>query len=157
MKPTFVHRLLRSVASTSPYLATLLLGFALTLAGCGGGSGSGADTKEVEAAFASADPALKGPADEAVKAIKAGQYLEGANALLAVAKASADKELSEPQENAIVNLGAAIQMVLAAQGDKADLKVYQAIEDMMAALSGREASKVGTNPDAARPPAAPKE
>ena len=128
-----------------------ILGLALLVAGCDKSNLEKADPTELVAAFDAADPALKTPATAAAKAAKAGNLLECASSLAAVAKAGVEKEISEPQRNALINLGTSIQKVMSEQGDKADLKVYQAIEDMMAALTGRDASKVGVNPDAVRP------
>lgn len=124
-----------------------LLAAALLLAGCG--SAAKVETDEFERAFASADPALKGPADEAAKAIKTGLYFEGATALANLAKSG--ESMTDEQKNALINVGASIQKVMALEGDKADLKVHQAVDDMMAALEGRESAKVGVNPDYAPP------
>lgn len=133
-------------------LASALAALALTLAGCGGG-GPGKtkmDTKEFTAAFAGADAALSGPANEAVAALNSGKMFEGATALVNLAKAGTGK-FSDTQKNALINLGATIQMVMAEDGDKADLKVYQAVEDLMAALEERGASTVGVTPDRPAP------
>ncbi len=135
---------------TAVFVTTL----ALLLAGCGGTAKSKLDTTEFSSAFATADPAIKGPAEESVKALKAGKLFEGATALVATAKAGADK-ISPEQKNALINLGSSIQMVMSEDGNKADLKVYQAVEDLMSLLTDRESSKVGTTPDRVRPPQAP--
>jgi hypothetical protein len=129
------------------FIALTAIGFLLT--GCGRGA-TKMDTSEFEAAFATADPSVKGLANDAVKALKADKYFEGATALANIAK-SADK-LDEAQKNAMINLGATIQLIMSEDGDKADLKVYQAVEDMIAALDGRESAKVGTTPDRVLPP-----
>lgn len=108
------------------------------------------DTAEFSKAFASAEVAVKGPADQAAKLLVAGKLLEGSTALVEVAKAGGDK-LSEVQKNALINLGATVQLVMSEDGDKADLKVYQAVEDLMAILTDRESTKLGTSPDRVLP------
>jgi hypothetical protein len=60
--------------------------------------------------FSGADAAVKGQADEAVKALKAGKMFEGATALANLAK-SAEK-LDQGQKDAMVNLGATIQLII---------------------------------------------
>lgn len=134
---------------TSPLLARLAVSassilVAALLAGCGPGGTAKTkmDTQELVTAFASAEESLKGPATEAAQALAAGKTFEGATTLVTLAKAGAGK-FSDTQKNALVNLGATIQMVMAEDGDKADLKVYQAVEDLMAALEERDAGKVG--------------
>lgn len=107
------------------------------------------ETAEFRQAFAAADATTKRTADEAANALEAGKYLEGSTALANLAKAS--EEMSDAQKNAMIDLGVTIQLVMSEDGDKADLKVYQAVEDMMAALDGRESARVGVNPDVVRP------
>lgn len=127
----------------------IALAIGLFLTGCGR-SATKMDTSEFEAAFATADPSIKGAADEAVRALKGGKYFEGATALANIAKSAT--KLDETQKNAMINLGATIQLIMSEDADKADLNVYQAVEDMMAALDGRESTTVGTTPDRVRPP-----
>jgi hypothetical protein len=132
-------------------LATGLAAVSVLLAGCGGGTAkTKMDTKEFTEAFASADASLQGPATEAAKALNSGKLFEGATALVGLAKSGSGK-LSETQKNALINLGATVQMVMAEDGDKADLKVHQAIEDLMAALEERDSSTVGITPDRVAP------
>lgn len=142
---------MKSPISLLAGLALCCLG--LVAAGCGGGGKPKMDTADVEKAFASADASLKGPAEEAVKMLKAGKLLDGSTALANLAK-SAEK-LSEEQKNAMVNLGATIQLIMSADGDQADLKVYQAVDDMLSALEGRESTPVGVTPDQTAPIRAP--
>jgi len=113
------------------------------------------DTAEFDRAFASADAALKGQAQEASKALNASKLFEGATALANLAKSV--EKLNDDQKAAMVNLGATIQLLMSEDGDKADLKVYQAVEDMVNALESREATKVGTTPDRVAPPKSPTE
>lgn len=139
-------------------LASLMAGLvavSLMVSGCGGGGGTKMETAEFQTAFASADATLKGQAEEAAKALNAGKLFEGATALANLAK-SAEK-LSDDQKTAMVNLGATIQLLMSEDGDKADLKVYQAVEDMVNALEDREPTQVGTTPDRVAPPKAPAE
>lgn len=118
----------------------------LCFTGCGAAK-TKMDTVDFEKAFASADAAVKGQADEAVKALQAGKLFEGATALANMAK-SADK-LNQGQKDAMVNLGATIQLIIS-EGES-DLRVYQAVDDMLNTLEGRDLSKVGTTPDRVAP------
>lgn len=118
----------------------------LLLTGCGG-SKTKMDTADFEKSFADAEAAVKGQADEAVKALKAGKMFEGATALANLAK-SAEK-LNQGQKDAMVNLGATIQLIIS-EGES-DLRVYQAVDDMINTLDGRDLSKVGTTPDRVAP------
>lgn len=114
----------------------------LFLTGCGAAK-TKMDTADFDKAFASADATVKSQADEAVKALKAGKMFEGATALANLAK-SAEK-LDQTQKDAMVNLGATIQLIIS-EGES-DLRVYQAVDDMINTLDGRDLSKVGTTPD----------
>ncbi len=143
MKPKLIALLI-------PLFATV----GLLVTGCGGGK-SRLDTAEFDRAFATADPSLKGPADEASKALKEGKFFEGTTALANLAKSS--EKLSEPQKNAMINLAGNIEKIMAGDGDKADIKVFQAVNDMMAALEGRESAKAGVNPDTGPAPKPPGE
>lgn len=132
-------------------LATaLLLSFAVFIAGCGGEPKTKLDTTELVTAFASADPAIKSPVDAAAKALVGGKLLEGMSSLATVAKAN-HEALTEPQKDALVNLVTTVQTIMAEDGNKVDLKVYQAADNIIAGMEGREAPKVGINPDAVRP------
>jgi uncharacterized protein YgfB (UPF0149 family) len=118
----------------------------LFLTGCGAAK-TKMDTADFEKSFSGADAAVKGQADEAVKALKAGKMFEGATALANLAK-SAEK-LDQGQKDAMVNLGATIQLIIS-EGES-DLRVYQAVDDMINTLDGRDLSKVGTTPDRVAP------
>lgn len=139
---------MKTTSSTLAVVLGVLISF--VLAGCGGGAKTKMDTAEFSQAFSAADAAVKTPADAAVKALQAGNMLEGANSLIAVVKAGGEK-LSEPQKNALINLGATVQMMMAEDGDKADMKVYQAVEDLMALINERESTPVGSSPDRVAP------
>jgi hypothetical protein len=104
----------------------------LLLSGCGG------KTKMDTASY------------EAAKALKAGKYLDGATALANLAK-SAEK-MTDEQKQSMTELGITLQVIMSEDGDKMDLKLWQAVEDMLAALEGRESAQVGTDPDRVRPP-----
>lgn len=132
------------------YVLSSLAAFGLMLAAGCGSSATKMDTKDLEAAFASADAGLKASVDEAAKALNAGKLFEGATSLVNVAKAS-DK-LTDEQKNAMINIGATIQLQMSEDDSKGDLKVWQAVEDMMAALEGMAPAQVGVNPDRVRPP-----
>lgn len=141
-----------------PFPSLLLAGLTaaglLLAGGCGGGSSkTKMDTADFSKAFATADAALKTSADEAAKALNSGKLFEGTTELVNLAKANVEK-LSDDQKNALINLSATIQMVMSEDGDKADLKVYQAVEDLIAALDSRESTRVGLTPDRTTAPKA---
>ncbi len=137
-------------------VVSALASLMLLLTGCGGGgSSTKMDTADLEKSFASADATLKGPADEAVKALKGGKYFDGATALANLAK-SVDK-LNDEQKNAMINVGATIQLIMSEDGDRADLKVYQAVDDMINLLNGEALKQVGTDPDRSKPAPPPAE
>ncbi|MFN0067039.1 MAG: hypothetical protein ACKVYV_05320 [Limisphaerales bacterium] len=123
-----------------PACRALGAALALLLSACGGG-GTKLDTAALAAPFAAAAPALKSQADAAVKALKGGDHLAGVKALGALAKEHA--RLSEEQRAAMIDATAQVQTRLAEQPTANDMAVHQAIEDMMAALEGRPAKKVG--------------
>ena len=130
----------------APCVATVLAALGLLLSGCGGSSSSKIDTAELAQAFSGADAALKTSTDEAAKLLNGGKLLEGTTTLVKVAKEGGEK-LTEPQKNALINLCASVQMVMSESSKPADEKVHQAVEDLMAALEGRDSGKVGINPD----------
>jgi hypothetical protein len=138
----------------APCVASVLAALGLLLSGCGGSSASKIDTAELTQAFASADASLKKPAEDAGKLLLAGKLLEGTTGLVKLAKDGGEK-LTEPQKNALINLCASVQMVMSEDAAKVDEKVHQAVEDLMAALEGRDSGKIGINPDmpAAKKPA----
>lgn len=129
-----------------PSLSALLAALGLLLAGCGGGGGAKLETAELTEAFASGDAALKTSADEAVKLLTSGKYLEGTTSLVKLAQTGGDK-LTEPQKNALINACASIQLVISEDASKNDERIHQAVENLMAAVEGRDASKVGVTPD----------
>jgi hypothetical protein len=145
MKPDFATRLL-----------TCLSLFSLLLGGCGGGK-TKMDTTAFEQAFASAAPSIKGPADEAARALKSEKYVDGATALANLAKSA--ESMTEEQKQAMNEVGITIQVILSEGGDEISdpMKVWQALEDMFAALEGRESATVGSDPDRVRPPVVPVE
>ena len=134
------------------FLSFLVAGLAtlsLLLAGCGGKSSTRMDTAALEQAFSSADAALKGPVDTAVKHLNSGRLLEGTTALAELGKSV--EQLNDAQKDALLGVATTIQTIMSEDGDKADLKVYQAVENLVASIAGRQPSQVGVNPDAVRP------
>lgn len=130
-----------------PTVALVLAAFGLLLSGCGGSSAAKIDTAELSQAFAGADATIKTSTDQAAKMLVDGQLAEGSTALMKVVKESGSK-LTDPQRNALVNLCASIQMVMADHPEKMDEKVQQTVEDLIAALEDQEAGKAGVTPDA---------
>ncbi len=134
-----------------PLAVTFLAAICLLFTGCGGEAGPKLDTAEVESAFANAEAPIKGQVDAAAKLLNSGKLVDGTSALARMARES-HEQLSEEQKTALVNLVTTIQLIMSADGNKGDLKLYQAADDLMAGMDGREAPRVGINPDAVRPP-----
>lgn len=121
----------------------LALAVTLLLGACGGG-GTKLDLGALSGQFAAAAPALKAQADGAAKALQAGDYTAGLKALAALAK-EPDK-LTEEQRNAMIAAASQVQILVSERPSKEDDSVHQLVEDMMAALEGRPARKVGAIP-----------
>lgn len=132
-------------------LATLLtLTATFLVSGCGGPAKTKLDTSELLNAFASSDAAVKSQVEAAAKTLNSGSFLDGTSALAKVAKASYET-LTEPQKTSLLNLVTQIQTIMAEDGNKADMKIYQAADDLIAGIEGRESTKVGITPDMLRP------
>lgn len=131
---------MKRLLSTGRLLPALAI--ALLLGACGGGGGL--DTSGLSGQFAGAAPALKAQADSAAKALQAGDYAAGLKALTALAK-EPDK-LTEEQRTAMIGAASQVQTRISERPPTDDLSVHQLVEDMMAALEGRPARKVGTIP-----------
>lgn len=147
MKASYFDRLAALAASA------MLLVFA---SGCGGPAKTRMDTSELVTAFASAEAPLKAEVDTAAKALASGKLLEGTTALAKLTRAS-HESLTEPQKTALVNLVTLVQTIMAEDGGKGDMNIYQAADDIIAGLEGKESTKVGITPDSVRPRQAPAE
>jgi hypothetical protein len=98
------------------------------------------------AAFAGADAALKSQVDAAAKTLNSGKLLDGTSALVQFTKAS-QENLSEEQKTALLNLVAQVQTIITEDASKGDPAIFQATQDLVAAVEGRESTKVGVTPD----------
>jgi hypothetical protein len=125
-------------------VAAVLAAVSLLLAACGGGS-TKLDVEPLRAPFASAAAELKAPAEAALQALQAGRHAEGLQALLPVARAR-DK-LTDEQRDALAAVAANVQIIATQAAGSDNLAVQQAVEDLMAALENRPASKVSVNPN----------
>jgi outer membrane murein-binding lipoprotein Lpp len=130
----------------SHLVTVLVLSATLLIAGCGGAAKTKLDTTELVAAFASADAALKSQVDAAAKTLNSGKLLEGTSALVPFTKAS-QENLSEEQKTALLNLVAQVQTIITEDASKGDPAIFQATQDLVAAVEGRESTKVGVTPD----------
>jgi len=109
------------------------------------------DTTGLVAAFASAEASLKSAVEAAAKQLDSGKLKDGTTTLAELVKKS-HESLTEPQKNALVDVVTKIQLIMSEDGDKVDMDTYQAADDIIAGMEGKEAPKVGINPDAVRPP-----
>ena len=106
----------------------VLMAAVFALVGC---KKSGVDTASLESSFKSAEPASQSSADKAVSAIKSGDYA-GAVAEL---KTLADKaKLTPEQQQAIKDVTAQLQQLVADAAKQAGDKASQAVGDMQKAL-----------------------
>lgn len=109
----------------------LLAGFAaltLSFAGC---KKSGVDTSKLESSFKSADAPAQTLVEEAVAAIKAGDYAGG----LAKLKSVADKaKLTPEQEQAIKDVIAQLQQMVAETAKKAGEEAGKAAQELQKSL-----------------------
>ena len=130
---------------------TILAFLSWALAGCGGPPKTKMDTTGLVAAFASAEASLKSAVEAAAKQLDSGKLKDGTASLAALVKKS-HESLTEPQKTALVDVVTKIQLIMSEDGDKVDMDTYQAADDIIAGMEGKEAPKVGINPDAVRPP-----
>ncbi len=127
-----------------------LAAFCLTT-GCGGSASTKMDTSELVAAFANAEASLKSQVDAAAKSLNAGKLMDGTSALARAAK-EAHESLSEAQKTALLGIVTQVQTIMAEDPDRMDLNIYQAAENLIAGMEGREATRVGMTPDMVQPP-----
>jgi len=130
----------------SQLITVLVLSATFLTAGCGGPAKTKLDTSELVAAFSGADAALKSQVDAAAKTLDSGKLLNGTSALAQAAKAS-HETLSEAQKTALLNVVTQVQTIITEDASKGDPAVFQATQDLVAALEGRESTKVGVTPD----------
>lgn len=140
---------MQSLSLPSWIALVLTLGLSLFAAGCGGAAKTKIDTAEVVSAFAAAEAPVKAEVDAAAKLLMSGKLKDGTLAFAALTKTHAES-LSEPQKDALLSLVTMVQTVMAEDADKLDMDVFQATDDIMAALEGRESMKVGVTPDSDR-------
>jgi hypothetical protein len=130
----------------SHLVAVLLVSATFLTAGCGGPAKAKLDTTELVAAFSSADAAMKSQVDAAAKSLNSGKLLDGTSALVQFTKAS-QENLSDEQKTALLNLVAQVQTIITEDASKGDPAMFQATQDLVAAVEGRESTKVGVTPD----------
>ena len=118
----------------------LVLASALFLAACGGG-GAKVEATALTAAFASAPAEIKSQVDSAARAMGSGDYEAGLKALVAVAKQPG--RLSDEQGAAMTAVAEQVGRAIAERPTDNDMALHQLMEEMMAGLHGREASRVG--------------
>lgn len=109
----------------------LIAGFAalaLTLTGC---KQSGVDTSKLESSFKSADVRAQTTVEEAVAAIKAGDYAAGLAKLTSVAEKA---KLTPEQEQTLKDVIAQLQQLLADTAQKAGQAADKAAKDLQKAL-----------------------
>jgi 2C-methyl-D-erythritol 2,4-cyclodiphosphate synthase len=105
-----------------------LAAVALTFAGC---KKSGVDTSQLETSFKAADAPSQTMVEEAVAAIKAGDYAGGLAKLQSVA---AKAKLTPEQEQAIKDVIAQLQQMLGDTAKKAGQEAGKAAEQLQKSL-----------------------
>jgi hypothetical protein len=114
------------------WLFIMLAAVGLTVVGCNK-KGGDVDTAQVEKSFAQAPPADKGPVDQAVAAVKKGDY---AGALAALQPIAAKASLTPEQKKAVQDLIAQLEAkAKEAMGKIAD-DSKKAMDDMKKAIPG---------------------
>ncbi|MBI4659611.1 MAG: hypothetical protein HY735_12290 [Verrucomicrobia bacterium] len=111
-------------------LTTALTGVALAT-GCG--SGGRADTSKLEQSFQSAGPAVRGEINQAVPAIRAGDYTKAMPVLQKVIKGGG---LTDEQKEGISSAIVEMQMVVSQNPKKYSLETYHALSDLVTLLEG---------------------
>jgi len=101
---------------------------AFALGGC---KKSGVDTSGLEKSFKSAEPASQSSADKVVSAVKAGDYA-GATAELKTLAEQA--KLTPEQQQAIKDVTAQLQQMIADAAKKAGEKANEAVGDLQKSL-----------------------
>ena len=108
-------------------LAMVALGFTLT--GCG--NKGGVDTFKLESTFKSAEAAAKTAVDQAVTAIRSGDY---SGALASLQKAAVQAKLTPEQTQAINDVIAQVQKMITDAAGKAAEGANKAVGDMQKSL-----------------------
>jgi len=105
-----------------------LAALALVFAGC---KKSGVDTSKLESSFKSAEVPAQTTVEEAVAAIKAGDYAAAAAKLKSVAEKA---KLTPEQEQAIKDVLAQLQQLLGDAAEKAGQEAGKAVGDLQKSL-----------------------
>lgn len=103
----------------------------LLLAGCSSKEGGSIDTGKMEASFSTGDPSLQSHAQNAVAAIKGGDYAKAASELKDLADQA---KLTPEQKKAVTDVLAAVQQKLAGMTEKAAGEAGKALEGAKQAL-----------------------
>ena len=101
---------------------------AVDLVGC---KKSGVDTSNLESSFKSAEPASQSSADKAVSAIKAGDY---AGAMTELKSLGEKAKLTPEQQQAIKDMVAQLQQMVAGAAKQAGENASKAAGDMQKSL-----------------------
>jgi len=111
------------------WILTALAVAALTLTGCS--KKESVDTTPVEKSFASADPATKTSADQAVSAVKSGDYT---GAMTQLQKLASQAKLTPEQQQAVKDVIDQVQKQLADTATKAGKDAEKAAGDLQKSL-----------------------
>jgi len=109
-------------------LLLTLVAATLALVGC---QKSGVDTASLESSFESAEPAAQSSVDKAVASIKSGDY---AGAIAELKSVAEKVKLTPEQEQAIRDVVAQLQQLLADTAKQAGDKAGEAVGDLQKSL-----------------------
>ena len=135
-----------TIHTMKPQLLRILTGIfiACPLIFCGCSSKKAKmNTTTFDNAFQTAPAELKALVAKASKALNDGKLEEGSNTL---AEISRKDGLTDAQKDGIRDVVIVIQTVMSEDPDKANIKVHQALEVVMAVLEGRPPKQIGVNP-----------
>ena len=122
------NRLIGKTMKTLNVLLACIAALALVFTGC---KKSGVDTKPLERSFSSADTSAKNASDNAVAAIKAGDY---AGAMAQLGSLASQAKLTPEQQQAIKDTLEQVKQQLAATAEKAGKEMQKGMEDMQKTL-----------------------
>jgi len=100
----------------------------ITLTGC---QKSGVDTRPLEKSFSTADPSTKASSDQAVSAIKSGNY---SAAMAELGKLGQQAKLTPEQQSAIKDTLDQVKKQLADTADRATKEMKKGIDDVQKSL-----------------------
>jgi len=106
-----------------------LMGVALGVVGCS--KKAAVDTAPLETSFKTAEPTMQSSADKAVSAIKAGDY---SGALTQLQTLATNTKLTPEQQQAIKDVIAQVQKVIAETATTAAAGANKAVDDMQKSM-----------------------